>query len=271
MQIRESQTHVDGLAALPWWAGVVAGLVASFIVGFAIPRIVSPDAFLDIWHATLPLAAALLVTGVLFSAATLMRRRLLKLTSLRSHSLGPVLKLSLPEFSHRLAEGFTRRGYSVVENGEGAAHLGVDLVFLKDGRMYFVQCKHWRTFQIDAQPLKELRALMNTNDVAGGYFVTAGVFTREARTFAAAANIELIGGSQLLAFLHTNQAHEAISPLPEPVFISSTALTVPVCPSCRSPMTRRVAKYGKNAGEEFWGCPGYPKCKGVREANDLMV
>ena len=25
------------------------------------------------------------------------------------------------------------------------------------------------------------------------------------------------------------------------------------------------AKTGKNAGKEFWGCTGYPECKGVRE------
>ena len=39
----------------------------------------------------------------------------------------------------------------------------------------------------------------------------------------------------------------------------------PVCPECGKPMTRRKARSGKNAGREFWGCTGYPECKGVRE------
>jgi len=39
----------------------------------------------------------------------------------------------------------------------------------------------------------------------------------------------------------------------------------PVCPECGKPMARRTAKSGKNAGREFWGCTGYPDCKGVRE------
>jgi four helix bundle protein len=39
----------------------------------------------------------------------------------------------------------------------------------------------------------------------------------------------------------------------------------PVCPDCGKPMARRKAKSGKNAGREFWGCTGYPECKGVRE------
>jgi len=39
----------------------------------------------------------------------------------------------------------------------------------------------------------------------------------------------------------------------------------PLCPECGKPMARRTAKSGKNAGREFWGCTGYPECKGVRE------
>jgi four helix bundle suffix protein len=39
----------------------------------------------------------------------------------------------------------------------------------------------------------------------------------------------------------------------------------PVCPECGKPMTRRKARSGKNAGKDFWGCTGYPECRGVRE------
>jgi four helix bundle suffix protein len=39
----------------------------------------------------------------------------------------------------------------------------------------------------------------------------------------------------------------------------------PECPTCGKPMHRRQAKTGKNAGQEFWGCTGYPGCKGVRK------
>jgi len=30
-------------------------------------------------------------------------------------------------------------------------------------------------------------------------------------------------------------------------------------------MKRRTAKAGSNAGHDFWGCTGYPECKGVRK------
>jgi ssDNA-binding Zn-finger/Zn-ribbon topoisomerase 1 len=29
------------------------------------------------------------------------------------------------------------------------------------------------------------------------------------------------------------------------------------------PTTLRKAASGKNAGKEFWGCTGYPECKGI--------
>ena len=38
---------------------------------------------------------------------------------------------------------------------------------------------------------------------------------------------------------------------------------VPACTQCGKPMVLRTAKTGKNAGKQFWGCSGYPDCKGV--------
>jgi len=35
------------------------------------------------------------------------------------------------------------------------------------------------------------------------------------------------------------------------------------CPVCGSPMTLRTARFGPNAGNEFWGCTRYPNCKGL--------
>ena len=40
----------------------------------------------------------------------------------------------------------------------------------------------------------------------------------------------------------------------------------PACPICGSLMALRTAKAGKNAGSQFWGCTGYPTCKGTAEA-----
>ena len=40
--------------------------------------------------------------------------------------------------------------------------------------------------------------------------------------------------------------------------------TPTACPLCGKPMALRTARKGRNAGSQFWGCPGYPECKGTR-------
>jgi len=39
--------------------------------------------------------------------------------------------------------------------------------------------------------------------------------------------------------------------------------TIPSCPKCGKPMALRTAQKGKSAGKQFWGCTGYPDCKGL--------
>jgi len=43
----------------------------------------------------------------------------------------------------------------------------------------------------------------------------------------------------------------------------------PKCPDCEKPMLRRKARAGKNTGKEFWGCTGFPDCRGVREIGEV--
>ena len=38
---------------------------------------------------------------------------------------------------------------------------------------------------------------------------------------------------------------------------------IPTCPQCGKPMVLRTAKSGRNTGQQFWGCSGYPQCKGA--------
>jgi four helix bundle suffix protein len=45
---------------------------------------------------------------------------------------------------------------------------------------------------------------------------------------------------------------------------SSDKSDAPKCPRCAKPMRRRIARQGSHAGKAFWGCTGYPGCKGTR-------
>jgi restriction system protein len=43
--------------------------------------------------------------------------------------------------------------------------------------------------------------------------------------------------------------------------------TAPICPSCGRPMALRTARKGAHAGSQFWGCTGYPECKGTQRVD----
>ena len=46
---------------------------------------------------------------------------------------------------------------------------------------------------------------------------------------------------------------------------SDRAKTAPTCAVCGKSMVLRTARKGGRAGSQFWGCSGYPECKGTRE------
>jgi four helix bundle suffix protein len=48
----------------------------------------------------------------------------------------------------------------------------------------------------------------------------------------------------------------------------SMSSITPQCPACGSPMKRRTARQGQNAGNDFWGCSKYPDCRGTRNLED---
>lgn len=42
----------------------------------------------------------------------------------------------------------------------------------------------------------------------------------------------------------------------------------PACPRCGAIMVRRAVKKGPNAGQAFWGCSQYPRCRGMQHLDD---
>lgn len=42
----------------------------------------------------------------------------------------------------------------------------------------------------------------------------------------------------------------------------------PACPACGKEMRKRTAGKGANAGKAFWGCSGYPECRGLVKVSD---
>jgi restriction system protein len=173
--------------------------------------------------------------------------------------------MSWQEFEMLVGEAFRRGGYAVSETGGGGADGGVDLVLRKDGEKFLVQCKQWKAFKVGVTTIRELYGVMAAEGAAGGFVVTSGNFTQEAKAFAEGRNIDLIDGAALKGFIKEVQSqYSASSPQSQRVPKSQSSATAePSCPKCGSAMTKRVARQGTNSGNTFWGCTTYPKCKGV--------
>ena len=72
--------------------------------------------------------------------------------------------------------------------------------------------------------------------------------------------IEGGGYSEQLATARLAQRNAARSKPGDP---ANGAALIPPCPQCGKPTVLRTAKTGKNEGKQFWGCTGYPECRGV--------
>lgn len=65
---------------------------------------------------------------------------------------------------------------------------------------------------------------------------------------------------------HTRKPDPSEKPDPsDPLDPSENPPSAPACPLCGKPMALRTARQGSRAGSQFWGCSGYPECKGTRQ------
>ena len=69
---------------------------------------------------------------------------------------------------------------------------------------------------------------------------------------------------QRIAPSPASPAPQAVAPAGAPARVPAPAPSVPLCPKCGKPMVVRPARRGWNAGNDFYGCPDYPKCNGSR-------
>jgi restriction system protein len=171
-----------------------------------------------------------------------------------------VANLSWRDFEALVGQGFRRRGFEVTERGAAGPDGGVDLGLAKGHERYLVQCKQWRAQQVGVSVVRELYGVMAAEQVAGGYVVTSGTFTKDARQFASGRNIQLIDGPALKALLLNSKSGTSASSS-KGAAANSAATITPMCPTCKIPMVMRTAKRGSNAGSSFWGCAQYPKCR----------
>jgi restriction system protein len=160
-------------------------------------------------------------------------------------------EMSWSEFEGLVQEAFRLKGYSVRRLGGNGPDGGVDLVLERGAEKALVQCKQWRALRVGVSVVRELYGVMAAQGAAAGYVVTSGSFTPDAVEFASGRNVEVQASAPRV---DTQRRSEPS--------ISSGGATG--CPVCGSPMVRREARRGANAGRAFYGCSRYPACRGIR-------
>jgi restriction system protein len=108
-----------------------------------------------------------------------------------------------------VGEAYALQGYHVTETGGGGADGGVDLVLTKGGEKFFVQCKQWKAYKVGVDVVRELYGVMAAKGATGGFVVTSGRFTDDAKAFAAGRNVQLLDGTRL--FVMIKQAKQSQS------------------------------------------------------------
>jgi restriction system protein len=101
------------------------------------------------------------------------------------------------DFERLIGDAFRRRGFTVTGFGGSGPDGGGDLALIKNGERFLVHCNHWRKPQVGVAVVRELSEVLSAVGARGGYLVTGGHFTREARELAQLSRVELIDGDSL--------------------------------------------------------------------------
>ena len=258
---------------LPWKVGVAAAVVIFVTLHFVAIYTQAPvnaNSLADIGaviqhgfiHTFAELLQYIIPAGLLIGTAVgyfKQRRSGALFASTRANPKPTVTSMSWRDFERLVGEVFRRQGYTVSGfEGQGPDG-GVDLGLTKNGQRYLVQCKHWRKRQVGVTVVRELNGVVSAQGAHGGFVVTGGEFSHEAREFAESCGIKLIDGAAL---------EELVRGIPSRNSAADSGVAVvaqakPMCPQCGTAMIQRTAKKGQFAGQPFWGCGRYPKCTGI--------
>ncbi|WP_236209852.1 restriction endonuclease [Pseudomonas tohonis] len=261
---------------LPWWASLLVALVSWYLLhGYATSPIPPVDPHRpDMTGAMfrglamglqyiVPVIFALGAVGSIAGRAK--RKKLFKDVAEATQPAKTLDGISWREFELLVGEAFRQKGFSVTERGGNGPDGGVDLELHLGTDKYLVQCKQWKALKVGVTVIREFFGVMAAEGAAGGFVVSSGTYTEEAKAFAQGRNIQLVDGTLLKSWLSNRldllRSAETLSI--DPALIVRP--TVTLCPVCRSSMVLRTAKRGLNIGSQFWGCSKFPACKGIRQ------
>ncbi|HAR96894.1 MAG TPA: restriction endonuclease [Deltaproteobacteria bacterium] len=258
---------------LPWWLDILLAIVSYFVLhGIAsrpAPVVTAPGQmgaaathgmltmFATFGQFLIPLAFGV---AALISAIDTVRQKKVYERIESRRDVAAIEEIGWEDFERLIGEYYRRKGFAVNRGGGDGPDGGVDLVLRKGKERYLVQCKHWKAYKIPVQLVREFYGVMASQGADGGYFVTSGVYTKEASAFAKGLNLELVDGHKLRLMINATRKRAVVTDIQLNMELTQIP---PTCPVCGGNMKKRIARRGKHTGEPFWGCTNYPKCRAI--------
>lgn len=159
------------------------------------------------------------------------------------------------QFEQLVALVYRKQGYTVSRRGGANPDGGIDLVIEKDGTRTAVQCKHWKTWNVGVKAVREFLGALTDSGIQRGLFVTLGGYTGEAKHLADKHGITVVNETALARMVEATDARF------DPAVLEILHDTRKMCPKCERQMVLRTAKRGRSAGQQFWGCSDFPRCR----------
>lgn len=259
---RRKNELTDTLVAAPFWVSLIFAIAAYISLKFILPSIEFQSPLLKIFAITgANLASWAALFFVFLAIVSFARGRRIKKQYEQQKSVDTLNELSWKEFEDVTGEYFRRLGYSVEENLRAGADGGVDLRLYKNGQLTLVQCKRWKKQKVTVSTVRELIGSISVESAHSGILVSTSAFTADATDLARQQGIELIDGHTLIASIGQIQGAAKKMEASTNSSASQPSSVTPLCPQCEAVMVLRTAKKGPNAGNQFWGCSSYPKCR----------
>lgn len=213
-------------------------------------------------------------SGIIFlvSAVTLILRSIKKkrgALAYESKSLSDLQELSWKDFKEYIMGLFKKLGYSLVDN-RGLNEERTDLKLKRNGRLSIVRCNKYYVRKVPLPMVLEFyKAMDREPGLEKGYFITTGLFSREAKKFASGKQLELIDGVKFMDFVRIADSMDAAEEKSD--IQSSPKMPGYTCPMCGAQMVLRTIENNPHTVSHFWGCSAYPACKGAlrNELGDL--
>ena len=195
---------------LPWWGALLAAIaVYTLLHPIAALQMPTPTGLVNLVTTALGqlvvfvarigqylLPLAFLVAAAISGFNRWKRRELRE--SVAQDTSGSILRaLPWADFDLLVSDAFRCLGYKLPAPHRDRQAGDRMLELTRDGRHFLVDCTDWRSSKAGATAIRRLHQLMKGAGTTGGFAVTSGQFTPEAKHFAAEGGIVLIDGRQL--------------------------------------------------------------------------